>query len=185
LPTASYLKYLYLAYLSSPAKNRILYRTIRKRHVRKILEVGFSETTRTLRMINLAHQGALGEPIRYTAIDLFEARGSAKAPGLSLKEAHRLLKGTQAQIQLIPGDPASALARNANALSNIDLLLISADHDDQSLAGAWFYLPRMLHASSTVYVEKSESQGGEASWTLLERDEIDARAVPPRRRSAA
>jgi hypothetical protein len=182
LLTASHLKYLYLAYFSKPASDRVIYRAIRKRQVRRILEIGLGKASRAVRMIAVAQRRASGEAIRYVAIDPFEARGPEAAPGLSLKEAHRLLKPTAAQVQLIPGDPATALARAANALRNIDLVIISSAYDEQSLADAWFYLPRMLHAGSQVYLE---SQAADKTVDLLASAEIETRASAKGRRRAA
>ena len=181
---ANRLKYLYLSYLSKPASDRVLYRAIGRRKVRRILEIGMGPSRRTLRMIDLAGRVNQGDSVRYAAVDLFEARPPESSPGLSLKEAHRLLKSTRAVVQLIPGDPASALARAANALQNQDLVIISAEHDEQSLAGAWFYLPRMLHANSAVYVESRDAGSPAPRLTLLAPDEIAQRrrdASPPSR----
>jgi hypothetical protein len=185
LLNANRLKYLYLSYLSRPASDRVLYRAIGRRRMRKILEIGIGPSRRTLRMIDLAGRVGQGESVRYAAIDLFEARPPESTPGLSLKETHRLLKSTQAQVQLIPGDPASALARSANSLQNMDLVIISADHDEQSLAGAWFYLPRMLHANSAVYLESKLADPGITRLTLLAAEDIARLALPRRARRAA
>jgi hypothetical protein len=186
LLNANRLKYLYLSYLSRPASDRVLYRAIGRRNVRKFLEIGVGPSRRTLRMIDLAGRVSQGESVRYAAIDMFEARPPGGTPGLSLKEAHKLLKSTGAQVQLIPGDPASALARSANALMNMDLVIISAEHDEASLAEAWFYLPRMLHANSAVYLEtKAATAAGANQLTLLAADEIARRATPKRTRRAA
>jgi hypothetical protein len=183
LLTSSRLKYLYLSYLSKPASDRVIYRAIGKRKARKILEIGIGTAGRALRMIDLATR--MGPEIRYVAIDMFEARGSENLPGLPLKEAHRLLKTTSAQVQLIPGEPASALARWANSLSNVDVVIISADYDEQALCGAWFYLPRMLHANSAVYRESHLTGGADKVLTLVAPDEIAKRAATGRNRRAA
>src|SRR5262249_48247135 len=143
----SRLKYLYLAYFSKPAEHRILYRLIHRHKLRKILEIGFGNPQRSVRMIQVATNRRIGQGVRYAAIDLFEAR-SKEQPGLALKDAHCLLKPTAASVQLVPGDASSALTRSANALHDMDLVIISADYDEPALAGAWFYLPRMLHAGS-------------------------------------
>ncbi len=182
---ANRLKYLYLSYLSKPAGDRVLYRAIGRRKMRKILEIGMGPSRRTLRMIDLAGRVSQAESVRYAAIDLFEARPPESTPGLPLKETHKLLKSTRAHVQLIPGDPASALARSANALVNMDLVIISADHAEASLAEAWFYLPRMLHANSIVYLESKAGQSGLPQWTLLPADDIARRALPRRARRAA
>jgi hypothetical protein len=185
LLTFSRLKYLYLAYFSKPIGDRVVYRAIGRRKARKILEIGVGPSSRTLRMIDLARRGGGGEAVRYVAVDLFEARAAESTRGLSLKETHRLLKPTGAQVQLIPGDPAQALARSANALQNMDLVLISADHTEQSLSGAWFYLPRMLHATSQVFLESRLPEGPSTSLKLLTAAEIEALAGAHRRRKAA
>ncbi|MBI3836767.1 MAG: hypothetical protein HY288_02380 [Planctomycetia bacterium] len=183
--TASRLKHLYFAYFSKPTSDRVIYRAIRRRRVRKILEIGIGKASRALRMIELAQRGASGDTIRYVAIDPFETRRPEAGPGLVLKEAHRLLKSTSAQVQLIPGDPSAALARAANALQNMDLVVVSSDYDEQSLADVWFYLPRMLHAGSQVYLESRPSLAADKTLCLLARAEIEARAGAKGRRRAA
>jgi hypothetical protein len=184
LLTYSRLKYLYLAYFSKPVGDRKLYRSVRRHPVHRILEIGMGPAARTLRLIDTVHRQSAGQEVRYVAIDLFEARPKETA-GLSLKETHRLLKTTAAQVQLIPGDPASALARAANALQKIDLVLISCEHTEQSLDRAWFYLPRMLHEGSEVYLESHAAQGPGTQWRLLSVREIESQAAAHRPRRAA
>lgn len=178
----SRLKYLYLAYLSNPKADRALYRVIQRQNVRKILEIGIGSVARAQRMIGVAQRQAGGEAVRYVAIDLFEARPKEQAASLSLKDAHRIFKATGAQVQLIPGD-ASAVQRSANALQNMDLIIISASHDDAALAGSWFYLPRMLHPKSAVYRELTVD--GSTVPTLLPASQIEALASTGRRHRAA
>lgn len=186
------LKYLYLAYFSQPASDRSLYRAIRRNKVRRILEIGVGTGDRALRMINLALRGKSAEPVEYAGIDLFESR--QEHDGLSLKLAHRKLSQTAARIRLVPGDVYSALARTANVLANqIDLIVISADQDPGSLAKAWFYVPRMLHAQSLVYREEVAGavtpdvivQKPGKNLRLVPRAEIDELARPQLRRRAA
>ena len=135
---------------------------------------GATLLTSRLKYLYLAY---LSRPVGDRAI----YRTSA-APGLSIKEAHRLLKATTAQVQLIPGDPRT-LARAANALQNQDLVIISAEHDDAALAGAWFYLPRMLHADSVVYRETRVAET--LVPALLAPSEIEFLASANRRPRAA
>lgn len=178
---ATTLRYLYLSYFSKPASDRALYRVLKQKRPRKVVEIGIGATDRTLRMLDFAQRLLEGEAIRYAAIDLFEAR-DATAEKLSLKDCHRLLKTTQAQSQLIPGDPAGALARVANSLLDVDLVLISAAHDDASLAGAWFYLPRMLNAGSIVLREVAGSET--RTFQVVDPDKIRHWAGADRRRAA-
>lgn len=186
------LKYLYLAYFSQPAADRILYRAIRRNKVRRILEVGVGTGDRAQRMIALALRNKSAEPVEYTGIDLFESR--REHDGISLKLAHRMLSQTAARVRLVPGDAFSALSRTANVLANnTDLIIVSADQDADSLAKAWFYVPRMLHARSLVYREEVAGatapdvivQKPARNLRLVSRDEIDELARPQSRRRAA
>jgi hypothetical protein len=181
LRLATTLRYLYLSYFSKPVSDRALYRILKRKRPRKILEIGIVSTDRTLRTLDFMQRLVEGDAIRYAAIDLFEARNSG-APKLSLKDCHRLLKTTKAQSQLIPGEPAGALARVANSLPDIDLVIISAAHDDATLAGAWFYLPRMLNERSIVLREVSQAAG--TTFEVVELAKIRLWAGANRRRAA-
>jgi len=178
------LKYLYLAYFSKPAGDRSVYRTIGKLRAQKILEIGVGQGQRALRMMQVAGMFSPIEQIRYTGIDLFEGRPE-NSPGLSLKQAHCQFKATGARIQVVPGDPYSALARTANSLQELDLVLIAADQDAQSLERAWFYMPRMLAAHTVVLQEGVDAKTGQAIWQRVERSLIDQKATPVRQRRAA
>ena len=125
--------------------------------------------------------------MRYSAVDLFEARPAGGQAPLALKSAHRLLAPLPARLRLIPGDPHAGLARMANSLTNTDLVVIDADVDAQSLSQAWFYVPRMLHSRSVVLRQSAagERQGGD--YSPLSHDEVQrlADSSRPRRRRAA
>lgn len=177
---AGRLRSLYLAYFSKPKQDRVLYQMLRKQPVRRITELGIGTAARTLRLLELC-PGT--EETHYSGIDLFEARGNGDGAGLTLKAAHSLLATTGAKVRLIPGDPLSALSRSANSLARQDLILISADQDRESLAKAWFYVPRMLHETTAVFLEEP----GEEATTLrrLTHEEIARLATPPKGRRAA
>ena len=78
-------------------------------------------------------------------------------------------------------------------LANTDLIIISADQDEESLAKAWFYVPRMMHAQTLVYREQfvggaeADESGKPPAKTLrlVPRQEIDDLARPQTRRRAA
>ena len=174
---------LYLAYFSKPASDRALYRAIHRHRWQRILEIGVGSGRRALRMLEVASRHHPKDDLFYVGIDGFEAR-PATCPGLSLKEAHRRFKARQFKAQLLPGDPYAALMRAANALRNIDLVVISADQNAASLAQAWFYLPRVLHAKSVVYQEQVGPEGAPV-LVALDRATVDARAQKPHRRGVA
>jgi len=172
LPTTNRLRFFYLAHLSKPASDRPIYRLVNRRRIRKIVELGVGLGRRAVRLIEAAAiHGPVGD-VHYTGIDLFETRTAADGPGMPLKAAHRLLKATGARIQLLPGDPYSALSRAANGLGGTELVVISAGYDPESLARAWFYLPRMLRDGSRVLVEQAQGPEGLVAVRTVREERI-------------
>jgi hypothetical protein len=166
------LRNFYLCHFSKPPANRVLYQLLRKRPVMSMVEIGVGKLERTVRLLELAAQRTPGEQLKYAGIDPFEGRTDG-ALGLSLKEAHKLLKPCGVRVELVPGEPASGLARRANALLRTDLLLVSAEAGD--LGTGWFYIPRMLHDGSQVFVEEPGEKVPQ--WRELTRLEIEQRAA--------
>ena len=178
------LRLAYLSYFSQPQSDRPVYRAIHSHQACRMVEFGVGLGQRAVRMIEAAGLSVPRREILYTGVDLFEARSSREGPGLTLKMAHRKLKSTGARIQLLPGDPFTVLSRSANGLSGTDLIIISGRQDEGSLARAWFFLPRMLHENSSVFVEEPSSQGGKHGLRQLPRQEIEERAAVGLRRAA-
>lgn len=168
-----WLHHLWLTHFSKPKGERVLFRSIKERPVRSILEIGVGDLSRAERLIPFAGGFLPNGELHYTAIDLFEGRPDP-ATGVSLKEAHGRLKRHDAKIKVIPGDPFSALARTANSLGGTDLVLIASDVDAESMQRAWVYLPRTLHETSRVLVATA-GVGGE-HYRALTTAEIAALA---------
>jgi hypothetical protein len=183
LSSPSRLRLFYLLYLSKPASDRVIYREIRRHKARKIVELGIGAAQRSRRMIEMAAQFQPARDIHYTGIDLFEDRQGCEVPGISLKAAHQLLKPTGARIQLAPGAPHDGLARIANSLGKVDLIVLSPWPDAKCLASAWFYIPRLLHDQTVVLLETLQP-GEETSLRMVDRAEIEMLAAVPRRRAA-
>jgi hypothetical protein len=160
-----------------------LYRHVWRRRPARLLEIGIGTGERARRLIAMARAMNPGQAVRYAGIDLFELRRPDDGSGMSLKLAHRSFVDSGAKVQLIPGDPRAALARSANALGVFDLVLVAADQDRQSLAGAWFYVPRMLAEGAAVFVE--ESRDGTPRWRRLSDAELRELSGGPTRRHAA
>jgi len=166
------LRYYYLTWFSQPAADRPLYKVVGNRTVRSIVELGVGKGLRTGRLLEMALKPChAAEPLRYTGIDLFEARGD-DAPGLPLKQAYALLKTNRVKLQLVPGDPLMALSRAANSLTGTDLLIISLDQTGDSLRQAWRYIPRMLHSESLVYIEQPGKKSGETKFERITQIEV-------------
>jgi hypothetical protein len=177
------LKYVHLAYFSKPKSERAVYRTIRRVRPRSVVEIGIGDVTRSQRIIKLCTRIVGVEQFRYTGIDLFEAR-EATQPGITLKLAHKILKPMAAKVQLVPGDPFSALSRTANSLTQTDLIIIRSDQDVESMNRAWFYLPRMLSERCKLFHEQ-ESNSGEKKLCHLTVAEVTELAKDRSGRRAA
>lgn len=183
MSAASLLKYCYLAYVAKPVAERRLFRLARKNRVQRIVELGVGDATRARNLISVCQRYSEGQEISYAGIDMFEARDEDQ-PSLPLKEAYKRLTPAGAKLQLVPGDPYTALARAANSLPETDLLIISADQDPISLERAWFYVPRMLHGGATVLVEHvGEGPDAERRYHELPAGDISqlAELAAPRR----
>lgn len=179
------LRLAHLCHFSKPAGDRMVYRAIRRAGARRILELGVSHGLRARRMIEVAAHGAAGA-VCYAGVDLFELRPDVSGGRCSLKEAHALLKPTGARVRLIPGDPYTALARTANEIGPCDLIVIASDQAGESLERAWFYLPRLLHAATTVLQQRAATDETAAGFELLAHHAICRRAAQcgARRRAA-
>lgn len=162
----------YLTQFSSPAEDRFLYRHLRRTRPRTIVEIGMDNCVRATRLMELAQIVGPERLLRYTGIDLFDAR-PADRPRMRLKQAHRMLTGRGAQVRLVPGRPDEALARTANSLTKVDLLIVATDVDEPSMQRAWKFVPRMLHQGSDVFVRRSQHEQEGAGFCRLALDAID------------
>jgi hypothetical protein len=184
LSILSYSRLIYLAHFSKPQSDRSIYQAIRRHKMRKIVELGFSSCRRSMRMIEVARLASPQQEIHYVGMDLFEGRSASDGPGLNLKAAHQFLHSCGARIQLVPGNPADSLARTANSLGKIDLLIVPAALDSLTSSRAWFFVPRMLHERSMVFVEQPAADGQKALY-VKPLTEIEQLAAAGARRRAA
>jgi hypothetical protein len=182
LSAANGFKALWLAYFSKPADERVLYRLIRKRKLRKIVEIGIGGGQRALRMISLALRYHPAAQVRYTGIDWFEGRTTDSDQGMNLKTAFRMLRASGARIHLVPRDAHEAFARVANALSGNELVVISSEQPLESLGRMWFFLPRMLAPQAVVLCSQTTDE--KRIWRPVSLAEIQSFGAEPRRRAA-
>lgn len=169
---ATLLEAWFLGYLSQPQGDRALYRAILRQRPARIVEIAMAQSRRTLRMARLATRlNRSDKPVRYTVIDQFELGRS----GVSLKDTYRALRGQNVKARVVPGDPATALARAANELPGSDLVVIGAEMDRGS--PGWAYVPRMLHRKSLVFCEVPGGGGGATRFQLITGEEVERRAA--------
>lgn len=158
MAAASWFRYTYLAYFAHSKSNRQLYRLVKRNEVCRIVEIGISDLPRAVALIEVAQRYAGEKKVWYTGIDWFEAR-PGNQPALTLKDAYRVLRATEANVRLVPGAPAPSLASAANAHQNTDLILLGPDVSETDLHGAWYYVPRMLNENSTILSERRAADG--------------------------
>jgi hypothetical protein len=175
LSECRWLRFLYLAFFSQPAADRFLYRGLRRRPCRAIVEIGLGDGQRARRVLEVARRYTGAGNLRYTGIDLFESRPEGQTP-LSLKQAYQRLHLPGVRLQLVPGDPWQALSRVANTLRDTDLLIIGRDQDENRWQSAWFFVPRMLSETARVYRERVGVDGGPAGYEMLSRADIEGLA---------
>ena len=84
----------------------------------------------------------------------------------------------------MPGNPPDSLVRAANSLGKVDLLIVPAELASASLARVWFFVPRMLHQQSLVFVQRV-LEDGRTALRIMPRAEIDALAAAGAGRRAA
>jgi hypothetical protein len=123
-------------------------------------------------MIEVAQETSPPQDIHYVGMDLFEGRDGSHAPRISLKEAHQLLRATGVRVQLVPGNPSESLIRLANSLHKVDLLILPAELESAPSARTWFFVPRVLHERSLVFVE-GVREDGRKTLRIKPRREID------------
>lgn len=166
----------YLAWCSSPAADRPVYRRVGEGVCRRILEVGVGLGERTNNLLQIANSFA--DSIEYTGVDLFELRGDG--PGLALRSAYQRFREQTPSVRLLPGEPLSVLRRYANGLNQIDLLILDGRAAEIDWEPLWFYVPRMLNAGSTIFMREA----GEEDFRRLDGPgavPVSSPSIPGRR----
>ena len=150
-------KYFQMTWLNKPAHDRLIYKLIKHRNIGSIVEFGMGDGSRCCNMLAIAQKFKGESKIKYTGVDLFDAREEDQTP-LKLIEMHRKLNAIDAKTQLVPGDLASALPRIANAHVRTDMVIISAGFEEEDFEATQMFLPRMLHPNSVVLIQDYEDE---------------------------
>lgn len=178
-------KYARRALFSKPTPERQLLRLAKQHAIRRVVEVGVESIESTTQLLGELVKQAKGETVKYTALDLFDARPDG-APKMSLVGAYRGFVATGAKVRLTPGALAGSLASEANSLADTDLLLLSREASDEALAHAWYYVPRMCHPGTLVLRRvDGEDADSPGEWRTIPLDEVAARASQRTTRLAA
>lgn len=165
-------KFFQLTWLNKPVADRLIYKLIKRRNVTSIVEIGMGDGSRCYNMLAVAQKFKGESKIKYTGVDLFDAREEEESP-LKLIEMHRKLNAVDAKTQLVPGDLASALPRIANSHVRTDMVIISAGFEEEAFEATQMFLPRMLHPSSVVLIQDYKDE----EFDVLSRLEIEKMAA--------
>jgi len=171
--------------MSKPAEDRPIYQEMLKGQVTRILELGIGLGDRSVRLLEAAAHFHDAREIHYTGVDLFEGRERSCDVGLSIKQAYRKLARTGTHIRLVPGDAFSAVARIANSLRELDLVVISGDQPAEVLDRTWFYFPRMIDDQTQIFLQKPGHPGEPSPYDRVRADEIAVWAGHTHRARAA
>jgi len=117
----STLGYYQLAFMGKPATDRLVYQLIKKNKFQSFVEIGLGTGDRCQQILRVAGKFS-DKPIRYTGIDMFDARPENS---LKLIDMHKTLKAFDAKTQLVPGPVGPSIERIANSHLRTDMIVIS------------------------------------------------------------
>jgi hypothetical protein len=136
---ANKLRYRHLLYTTQPRRYVNLFRTIYERRCLRIVEIGTWNGVHAEQMIRVAAARADVRQVRYVGFDLFEALTAeqfrlefSKRPP-SYDEVQRRLRGTGADIQLVPGNTRVTLPQSAGLLAEADFVFIDGGHSVETI----------------------------------------------------
>ena len=155
----------WLLYFSQPANDRALYKAVKGRSIRSVLEFGVSDGARTKNLFEVLSWQQENLPLRYMGIDLFEARPKGQK-GLTLKQAFAEIRAPEVKVQLVPGLPYDALLRCNGALTETDLIILSADQQPIDFEKAWKFIARTVHDKTLILREQPAGPGKTVFQTL-------------------
>ena len=150
----STLGYYQLAFMSKPATDRMIYQLIKKNKFQSFVEIGLGKGDRCQQILRVAGKFS-DKPIRYTGVDLFDAR---PANALKLIDMHKALKAFDAKTQLVPGPVGPSIERIANSHLRTDMIVISPGTQRSEIENVISFFPRMLHANSLVLLQFKPDQ---------------------------
>ena len=162
-------RYWMLRWFSKPSWDRSLYQVIKLEKPKSILEIGLSSIERTLNLIQIAQQASPEIELKYSGIDLFEAR-SAGRQTIKLKDAHCQLQKTKAKVRLMPGEFHDCLPRYANQVGKHDLVIVTTVADAATYGPAWYFVPRMLDDSGLLLLRDCSRK--EQPYKILSSEKI-------------
>lgn len=173
LTGVQFLRQIYLTRFSDPAQNRDIYREFFRRRPASLFVFGVDSPELVQELIGLMREWHPTERVRLALLDPFDAR-PATSPKLTLRETNARFAELPLRLTLHPGDPAFTLPRVANQLGAADAILISPTIDADAFASAWYFLPRLMHAT-TVLIEGIAGPTG-ISCRAVSAQEVSRRA---------
>ena len=136
-----------------------LCRLVKQSNAKSVLEIGVSDGTRAIAVVQTLSKADPKHPIRYAAIDQFELAGGE----VSLLQFHRELRKNDIRPQIFPSDIESGLTRVAYTLGAVDLILMSesAAADKSVSENDWHRLLQRVTHQESVVLRQSGDQWNE------------------------
>jgi hypothetical protein len=173
LAGVQFLRQIYLTRFSHPAQNRDVFREFYRRKPTSVFVLGVDSSTLAIELTGLMHEWHPTERLRLALLDPFDAR-PASAPKLTVRETNAQFAELPVRLTLHPGDPTFTLPRVANQLGTADVILLSPSIDAEAFAPSWYFLPRLMHATS-VLLEGHVGPSG-AGYRAVTAEEVSRRA---------
>jgi len=131
------------------SRYQYLYRAIRQRRCRKIMEIGVYDGEQALKMLSVAKKFH-GSDVEYFGFDLFEdineeifQEEGSKYP-LSYDNIQKKLDKTGCKIHLYKGFTNKTLPENVGHLPAMDLIFIDGGHSVETIANDWKYSQQLM-----------------------------------------
>lgn len=162
-----------------PARYANLFRTIRARRCRHLVEVGVWDGRHARMMIETAALNWPRAKVSYTGFDLFEALSDAELKAEFSKrpppiaDVRARLAATGAAITLVPGNTRETLPAAAATLRDTDFVYLDGGHAVETIASDWAAVASFATPATTIilddyYVDPAPELAGLGCQSLVD-----------------
>ncbi|MDR3108169.1 MAG: hypothetical protein LBU65_00575 [Planctomycetaceae bacterium] len=149
----NFFHFIYLTHFSKPADERIIYRAIRSKPPRLMVECNIQRGVRMMRMLDLVKRTVTSQnSFEYVCTDPFEGRTEIDGPGLSLRKTHKLISQLNLRHRCIPAPVEVGIMHLSRSVRNVDFLVAATPNLDW-LASKGALLASTLTTDATVFLK--------------------------------
>lgn len=163
-----------------------LYKIIKGKKCRKIMEIGTFDGKHALKMIKTAKKFH-GERVEYFGFDLFEGMNKkilekeiAKKP-ITKEETKNLLDTTGCKINLFKGFTEITLPQNIEKLPKMDLIFIDGGHSLETIKNDWYYSKKLMNKNTVVIFDDYWNRNNAGCKKIIEnidREKYKVKILP-------